>query len=130
MNRLPQDTAGLTSGTSVPKPNRLWLVALGIALVAQLTALYWPVVPAGPSVPGLDKLVHISIFAGPALAALMAGISAPWVFGILVMHAPLSELIQHFALAHRGGDVFDLMADLAGIALGAVAYLVWNRRQP
>ncbi len=129
MNRLPGDLAGPTADVSVPKPNRLWLVALGIALAAQLTALYWPAVPAGPTVPGLDKLVHISIFAGPALAALMAGISAPWVFGILVMHAPLSELIQHFALAHRSGDMFDLVADFAGIGLGALAYLVCNRRQ-
>ena len=114
----------------MPKSNRLWLIALGIALAAQLSALYWPMVTSGPTVPGLDKLVHILVFAAPALAALMAGIGAPWVFGILVMHAPLSELIQHFALAHRTGDVLDVMADFAGIGLGALAYLVWNRRQP
>jgi hypothetical protein len=114
----------------VHKPNRLWFPALGTALVVQLAVLYSPVAPAGPQIAGLDKLVHIGVFAVPVLAALMAGMSAPWVLGILAVHAPVSELVQHFALPHRSGDPFDVMADFAGIALGALAYLVWNRRQP
>jgi hypothetical protein len=117
-------------GASVRKPNRLWFAALGVALLVQLAVLYAPVAPAGPQIAGLDKLVHISVFAVPALAALMAGISAPLVLGMLAVHAPVSELVQHFALPHRSGDPFDVMADFAGIALGALAYLVWNRRQP
>jgi hypothetical protein len=75
-------------------------------------------------------VVHICIFAGPALAALMAGISAPWALGVLALHGPVSELVQHFALSHRSGDVFDAMADFVGVGLGALAYLVWSRRQP
>ena len=96
----------------------------------ELIALYSPKAPAGPQITGFDKVVHICIFAGPALAALMAGVSAPWALGILAVHAPVSELIQHFALPHRTGDVFDAMADLVGVALGALGYLVWSRRQP
>jgi hypothetical protein len=98
-------------------------------MALQLIALYSPHTPAGPQIAGLDKVVHICIFAGPALAALMAGISAPWALGILAMHGPLSELVQHFALPHRSGDVFDAMADLLGVGLGALAYMVWSRRQ-
>jgi hypothetical protein len=105
-------------------------VALVVALVLQLISLYLPRAPAGPQVTGLDKVVHVCIFAAPALAALMAGVSAPWALGILAVHAPLSELVQHFALPERSGDVLDVMADFAGIAFGWLAYLVWNRRQP
>jgi hypothetical protein len=95
----------------------------------QLIALYAPRAPAGPQITGLDKVVHVCIFAAPALAALMAGVSAPWALGILAVHAPVSELIQHFALPHRSGDPFDALADLAGVGLGALAYVVWSRRQ-
>jgi hypothetical protein len=111
-----------------PKP--LWRLAFGVALVVQVIVLYAPNGPAGPEINGLDKVVHLSIFAVPALAALIVGGRARWwAVGILAVHAPISELIQHFVLPHRDGDVFDVMADLSGIALGGLAYLVWARRQ-
>jgi hypothetical protein len=130
MTRLPESTSGTAAGPFFRRSNRLWRVALVVALVLQLISLYLPRAPAGPQVTGLDKVVHVCIFAAPALAALMAGVSAPWALGILAVHAPLSELVQHFALPQRSGDVLDVMADFAGIALGWLAYLVWNRRQP
>jgi len=112
------------------EPNRLWRLAFGFALVAQLIALYSAQGLGGPQIPGLDKAVHVLIFAAPALAALMAGISAGWALGILAVHAPVSELIQHSALSTRSGDVLDVMADLGGVVLGWLVYLVWSRRQP
>ena len=130
MTILPESAPGTAVGPLVRKPNRLWRVALGVALAIQLIALYSPEGLGGPQITGLDKVVHISIFAAPALVALLAGISAPWALGILAVHAPVSELIQHFALSHRSGDVFDALADFVGVALGALAYLVWSRRQP
>jgi hypothetical protein len=98
-------------------------------VVVQLIALYVPDAPAGPEIIGIDKVVHVSIFAAPALAALMVGLRARWALGILAVHAPISELIQHFVLTHRSGDVFDAVADLSGVLLGAMAFVVWNRRQ-
>ena len=112
-----------------PRSGLLWRWSFGVALAVQLIVLYAPRAPAGPQVNGFDKLVHLSIFAAPALAALMMGIRARWALGMLAVHAPTSELIQHFALPHRSGDVFDAIADLCGVLLGALAYLVWNRRQ-
>jgi hypothetical protein len=100
-----------------------------VVVAVQLIALYSPRAPAGPQITGLDKVVHICIFAAPALAALMAGIGAPWALGILALHGPVSELVQHFALSHRSGDVFDALADFVGVGLGALAYVVWSRRQ-
>jgi VanZ family protein len=121
-------------GAVVRKPNPyspklLWRLAFGIALAVQLIAVYAPVGPGGPEITGLDKVVHILIFFAPALAALMMGIRARWALGILALHAPVSELIQHFALPQRDGDVFDVMADLMGVVLGGLAYMVWSRRQ-
>jgi VanZ like family. len=100
------------------------------ALAVQLIAVYAPVGLAGPGITGLDKVVHVSIFFAPALALLMMGIRARWALGILALHAPVSELIQHFALPQRSGDVFDVMADLSGVVLGGLAYMVWKRRHP
>jgi hypothetical protein len=104
-------------------------VAFGAALVLQLIIVYSPSGVGGPEITGLDKVVHVGIFAAPALAGLMAGISAPWVLGALALHAPVTELVQHFALPHRDGDVFDVLADLGGVTLGALAAVVWSRRQ-
>ena len=129
MTRVPGDVSGPAPGAPVLKPNRWWLIAFGAALAFQLIVVYAPQGVGGPQITGLDKVVHVLIFAAPVLAALLAGLSAPWVIGILAVHAPVSELIQHFALPHRSGDVWDMTADLAGVALGSLVFLVWNRRQ-
>ena len=121
--------SGVPAGSTGRRPNRLWWVALGVALAVQLVTLYSPEVVGAPSIAGLDKVVHVLVFAAPVLAALLAGISAPWALGMLAVHAPLSELVQHFALSHRSGDVSDVLADFVGIALGWSAFLVWERRQ-
>jgi hypothetical protein len=111
------------------KSNTLWRWAFGVALVVQLIVLYAPNAPGGPQINGLDKVIHVSIFAATSLAALMVGMRARWALAILAVHAPISEMIQHLVLPHRSGDVLDVMADLSGVVLGGLAYLVWNRRQ-
>ena len=108
----------------------LWRLAFGVALAVQLIAVYSPHGLAGPGITGLDKVVHVSIFFAPALALLMMGVRARWALGILALHAPVSELIQHFWLPHRSGDVFDALADLSGVGLGWLVYVVWDRRHP
>jgi peptidoglycan/LPS O-acetylase OafA/YrhL len=132
MTGLPERTADTTAGRPVETPRRLWTVALLLALTVQLIIVYSPQGVGGPQVAGLDKVVHILIFGAPALAALLGGVRRPrrrWALGILALHAPVSELIQHFALPRRSGDVLDAVADLAGIALAATVYVVWSRRQ-
>lgn len=126
---LPPGRRSLTRKPSLRTPKRLWRLAFGVALAVQLIAVYASDGPAGPEINGLDKVIHVLIFAAPALAALMVGIRARWALGILAVHAPVSELIQNFGLAHRDGDVFDVMADIGGIVLGGLAYVVWTRRQ-
>ena len=122
---------GPTTPTKKPSTQKLlWRVAFVVVLAVQLIAVYSPQGLAGPGITGLDKVVHVSIFFAPALALLMMGVRARWALGILALHAPVSELIQHFWLPHRSGDVFDALADLGGVALGWFAYVVWDRRHP
>ena len=117
------------AGALVRKPNRLWYLVFGVSLAVQLIVVYAPAGPAGPRINGLDKVIHVFIFAVPALTALMVGIRARWALVILAVHAPVSELIQHLVLPHRSGDVLDVLADLTGVVLGGWAYLAWTRRQ-
>jgi len=132
MTGLPERTPDPAAGPITDRPHRLWPVALTAALAVQLVALYSPSEVGGPQIAGIDKVIHVLIFAAPALAVLMAGISRPlklWALGILALHAPASELIQHLALPTRSGDVLDVMADLGGVVLAATVYVVWTRRQ-
>lgn len=128
MTQVPPIEPGAAVGSRLGKPAGLWRLALGLAMVVQLVVLYSPRGVGGPQIAGLDKVVHILIFAAPVLAALMVGIGAAWVLAIFVVHGPVSELIQYFALPHRSGDVFDALADIAGVAIGALVYVVWKRR--
>jgi VanZ family protein len=121
---------GTVAPKSHPRPQELrWRWAFGVAVAVQLIVLYAPRAPAGPHVNGFDKVIHLAIFAVPVFAALMVGIRARWALVVFALHAPISELIQHFVLPHRSGDVFDAIADLSGVLLGGMAYVVWNRRQ-
>jgi hypothetical protein len=132
MTGLPEYTPATTEGPLTDRPNALWQAAFLAAMVVQLVAVYSPEGVGGPHVPGIDKVIHILIFAAPALALFMAGISRRvtlWALGILALHAPVSELIQHVALPARSGDVFDVVADLGGVALAATLYVVWSHRQ-
>lgn len=130
MNRRQTSAPRIANGAAARRPNPLWRLAFSVALAIQLIAVYAPVGPGGPEINGLDKVVHVTIFFAPTFALLMMGIRARWALGILALHAPVSELIQYFALPSRDGDVFDVMADLIGVVLGCLAYMVWTRRHP
>jgi VanZ family protein len=67
----------------------------------------------------LDKVAHVAAFALPTAALILAGAPRGWVIGLMALHAPLSELLQHLLLADRSGDPGDVLADLAGVVLGA-----------
>lgn len=84
--------------------------------------------PSGGGVsafPGADKLVHLVLF------TLLAA-ATRWRFGprtvalvVLMAYAVASEVVQGVLLASRSGDPLDVIADLAGVALGWL--LVWRR---
>ena len=103
----------------------LWLLA-GVFLAVQLVAVYLPGSPeSGLEVPGVDKVVHVLIFAIPVYLFGRATKRVRLVVGLFAVHAVLSELIQWRFIPFRDGDVWDAVADLAGIAI-AVAVLRRN----
>ncbi len=95
---------------------RRWLFAA--AVVGQLVVLYAPRAPSTGGVPGLDKVVHVLVFAVVLGLGWWAGAPRPLVLALSVVQAPVSELLQSTLLPHRSGDPLDLAADLVGCALG------------
>ena len=105
-------------------------LAVGLALavvVVQLLVLYWPVVTVEGPVSWTDKVVHLLVFAVPTYAVGRALGSVRVAVLLFAIHAPVSELVQHFLLPGRSGDVWDAVLDLVGVALGAAALVVGPR---
>lgn len=93
--------------------------ALAAVVLAHLVTLYLPgsAEPGPELVPHLDKVVHVLLFAAPVL--LVRRVTTQWwPVALVALHAPLSEVVQASWVPHRSGDPWDLVADLAGIALG------------
>lgn len=124
LHRLPHEVR--RAGGSLP-----WRVgALALALAANI-GFYLPSVPSGvpgSGFPGVDKVVHLVVF---ALTVWAAGrLLAPrrrfpmgWVVLIALVHALLIELIQLVLLPERGAEAGDVLVDVIGIALGAGLWL-------
>ncbi|MCC6496379.1 MAG: VanZ family protein [Propionibacteriaceae bacterium] len=112
-------------------PTSGWLrLVAGLLLAVQLVVLYLPGSPDGglelPWLPGADKVIHGLVFAIPVyLFGRLTG-RVGLVAGLFGVHAVLSELIQWRFVPYRDGDVWDALADLAGIA---IAVLLLRRNQ-
>lgn len=124
LRRLPDEIRRV--GGSLPW--RAGLLALAMLLNI---GFYLPALPQntpGLGVPGLDKAVHLLVF---ALTVFTAGrLLAPrkrfpmgWVVIVAFVHALLIELVQLVALPQRSGDGVDLLFDVIGIALGVGLWL-------
>ena len=104
----------------------LWLFLVVVAV--HLAALYWPRVSVQGPVAWTDKVVHVTLFAAPALVGLLAGVRPAYLLVPLALHAPVSELLQHAVLPNRSGDVWDAVADLSGVVVGATIGMVSRTR--
>lgn len=97
--------------------------------VGQLVVLYAPRAPSIGGAPGLDKLVHVTLFAVVVATGLRSSAPRWLVVVVSVVQAPVSEVLQAVLLPDRSGDVLDLVADLAGCAIGWLAVEGWARRR-
>ncbi len=104
--------------------------AAGLAVLVQLVVLYLPTAPGAASLPGADKVVHLLVFAVPVLLLLLVRAPVPMVLGAFAAHAVVSEAVQSAWLPERSGDVTDVVADLAGVALGWAAWRLLRHRAP
>ncbi|MGQ7297392.1 VanZ family protein [Quadrisphaera sp. KR29] len=95
---------------------------LAAAVLVQLGVLYAPRAPATDQLPlvgpVLDKAVHLAVFAAVAWAGRRAGVPVALLAGLLLAHAVVSELLQHWVLPARSGDPLDAVADAAGVLVG------------
>ena len=107
---------------------RGWLWLFVVVVAVHLAALYWPRVSVQGPVAWTDKVVHVTLFAAPALVGLLAGVRPAYLLVPLALHAPVSELLQHAVLPNRSGDVWDAVADLSGVVVGATIVMVSRTR--
>jgi hypothetical protein len=91
------------------------------AVVAQCVLLYLPGAHGPSTGLPLDKVVHFTVFALVAALGIWARIPVTWLVIGLVGQAVVSELVQQYLLADRGGEVGDVVADLLGVAAGVLA---------
>ncbi|PWD52645.1 VanZ family protein [Serinibacter arcticus] len=91
--------------------------------------MYAPSVPGPPSSLRLDLLGHVATFAALTFTGLLAGVPARWLLVGVAINAVASEVVQHWLLPDRSGDVTDLAADAVGIVLGWWAYRWWRLRE-
>ena len=103
---------------------RTAVVVFTVLVVAHVASLYWPRVAIDGPVTWTDKVVHVLLFLAPTVAGLLAGVRPAWVVGLLALHAPVSELVQHLLLPDRSGDPWDAVADLSGVVLGVTCVVV------
>jgi hypothetical protein len=101
--------------------------AFAVAVLVSLAVLFAPAgeVPAAP--PGVDKVVHLALFLALAVTGRWAGIRATVLGGLLVAYAAISEVLQAVTPLARSGSPADLLADVAGVALGLAAWALGER---
>ncbi|MGY1917242.1 VanZ family protein [Blastococcus sp. SYSU DS0973] len=99
-----------------------------VALVVSLVVLFAPGsgVPSAP--PGVDKVVHLLVFAGLAVTGRWAGVARTPLAVALALYAVGSELVQGLTPLARSASVADGAADLAGVAAGLVLW-AWGARR-
>ncbi|NHC12874.1 VanZ family protein [Motilibacter deserti] len=120
MTSTSEQAAGPAEAGQVRRTPLRWAVFVA-AVVLQLAVVYAPSSGPGGGVPYLDKAVHAAIFGLVAWAGLRLRLPAGPLLGVLGAHAVLSEVLQGTLLPRRSGDVLDTVADVVGIALGALA---------
>ncbi len=104
--------------TTRSRARQVGIAALCLTLAVQAAALYWPSVSVTGPVSWTDTVVHAVIFAVPTLLVVVLFPGRLWPVALIALHAPVSELIQHFLLPHRSGDPLDAVADLGGVVAG------------
>ena len=102
--------------------------AFAVAVLVSLAVLFAPAsdVPSAP--PGVDKLVHLSLFAALAVSGRWAGARAGVLGALLVLYAAVSEVVQGISALERSASVADWVADAIGVLAGLIGW-AWAARR-
>jgi hypothetical protein len=84
-----------------------------------------PEVPSGPE--GVDKVIHLALFAALAVSGRYAGIPARVLAPALVAYGGVSELLQGLPGLDRSTSLVDWAADVGGIVLGYAGLVLSTR---
>jgi len=100
-----------------------------VVVLVSLAVLFAPAddVPASP--PGVDKLVHLLLFAALAVSGRWAGARAGVLGVLLVLYAAVSEVVQGVSALERSASVADWVADAVGVLAGLLGW-AWAGRRP
>jgi hypothetical protein len=101
--------------------------AFAVAVLVSLAVLFAPSGEVPDSPPGVDKVVHLVVFLALAVTGRWAGVGVAVLGGLLVLYAAASEVVQAVTPLGRSGSVADLLADVAGVVLGLVAWALGER---
>jgi VanZ like family len=98
-----------------------------VTVLVSLAVLFAPAgeVPSAP--PGVDKLVHLLVFAALAVTGRWAGIGAIVLAGLLVVYAAGTEVVQAVTPLERSGSLADWVADVLGVVLGIASWTLGER---
>ncbi len=121
---------------------RLWpalVWALIIMLLTGLPGTYFPEVTSFWEWLTPDKAIHIFIFGVQAFLLLFAFgeqyslVGDRLVYGslllITILFALLTEVLQAYVFIGRDGNVYDFIADVIGVAVGFVAYILYFKKK-
>lgn len=101
------------------------LFLLALVLQTYLLYVFHSAGGDGELFPNADKVVHMCMFGGPALLALVG--RWRWAPLVLACYAPVSEVIQGTSFVGRDADWHDVVADVSGIIVATL--LVWSTRR-
>jgi VanZ family protein len=107
-----------------------WLLLVGLCGL-----IFWqssgPLPLDTPSPPGLDKIAHAAVYALLAWLAARAFATlplkrpagwVPWAAAVFATLYGLSDEVHQSFVPGRSADAWDLLADAAGAAIGALYY--------
>ena len=99
-----------------------------VVVLVSLAVLFAPAddVPSAP--PGVDKLVHLLLFAALAGSGRWAGARAGVLGVLLVGYGALSEVVQGVSALERSASVADWVADAIGVLAGLLGWAWAGRR--
>ena len=103
--------------------------AFAVAVLVSLAVLFAPADDVPWSPPGVDKLVHLLLFAALAASGRWAGVRAGVLAGSLVVYAAVSEVVQGLSALERSASVADWVADVVGVLAGLLAW-AWAGGRP
>jgi hypothetical protein len=102
--------------------------AFAVVVLVSLAVLFAPASDVPSAAAGVDKVVHLALFAALAASGRWAGIGAQALAVLLLVYAAASEVVQGLSALDRSMSAADWIADAAGVLLGLALWSLAARR--